>query len=161
MSVLSSRGSTSAEDTTVTLSSLSSDVEVAGGSSKQVDASFERKTVRRVDMRLLPLLGALYALALIDRTNMGVARLSSMSADLGLDVGGRYSVVSCIYFVPYTLLELPSNVCLRAIGARNLLSGAVQLGMGFVPTWGYLALCRTLLGVLEIGGILLSASSSR
>ncbi|KAK0437695.1 major facilitator superfamily domain-containing protein [Armillaria borealis] len=112
---------------------------------------------RLVDWRILPLLGALYALALIDRTNMGVARLTGMGDDLGLDVGARYSIVSCIYFIPYILLELPSNMCLRAVGVRNLLTGtvlawgAVQLGMGFVPTWGYLVLCRTLLGVFEAG----------
>ncbi|KAK0451142.1 major facilitator superfamily domain-containing protein [Desarmillaria tabescens] len=112
---------------------------------------------RHVDWRLLPLLGALYALSLIDRTNIGVAFVTSMTADLRLDVGARYNIVSCIYFVPYILLELPSNMCLRAIGARNLLSGsviawgAVQLAMGFVPTWGYLLLCRTLLGVFEAG----------
>ncbi|KAK0454278.1 major facilitator superfamily domain-containing protein [Desarmillaria tabescens] len=112
---------------------------------------------RHVDWRLLPLLGSLYALSLIDRTNIGIALVTKMSADLGLDVGTRYNIVSCIYFIPYILLELPSNLCLRAVGARNLLSGgvitwgAVQLAMGFVPTWEYLALCRTLLGVFEAG----------
>ncbi|KAK0472550.1 high-affinity nicotinic acid transporter [Armillaria novae-zelandiae] len=135
---------------------LPSDVEIAADS-KHLDASFERRTMRRVDWQLLPLLGALYALSLIDRTNVGAAGLTSLNADLGLDVGAGYNIVSCIYFVPYILLELPSNMCLRAIGARNLLTGtciawgAVQLAMGFVPTWGYLVLCRTLLGVFEAG----------
>lgn len=52
--------------------------------------------------------------------------------------------------------ELPSNVLLRAFGTRNLLSfcvvswGAVQLAMGFVPNWQYLALCRVLLGAFEV-----------
>ncbi|SJL14804.1 related to putative tartrate transporter [Armillaria ostoyae] len=150
--------SSSADDsnTTVIASPSLSDIELEAGS-KQLDASFEPRTMRRVDWRILPLLGALYALALIDRTNVGVAGLTSLSADLGLDVGARYSIVSCIYFVPYILLELPSNMCLRAVGARNLLTGtvlawgAVQLAMGFVPTWGYLVLCRTLLGVFEAG----------
>ncbi len=52
-------------------------------------------------------------------------------------------------------------MCLRALGARNLLTGtviawgAVQVGMGFVPSWGYLALCRALLGVFEVRLLLL------
>lgn len=158
MSISSSRAS--AEHATMLKPpSLSSDVEVAAnnGGSEQVDALFERQTMRRVDLRLLPILGALYALALIDRSNMGVARIAGMGKALELSVGARYSIVSCIYFIPYILLELPSNMCLRALGARNLLTGtviawgAVQVGMGFVPSWGYLALCRALLGVFEAG----------
>lgn len=41
-----------------------------------------RVTRRKVDIWLLPLLGMLYALALIDRTNLGVARITGMDADL-------------------------------------------------------------------------------
>ncbi|KAJ3828843.1 major facilitator superfamily domain-containing protein [Lentinula raphanica] len=106
---------------------------------------------------MLPLLGLLYSLALIDRTNLGVARIAGMGEDLELSVGTRYSLVSCVYFIPYILLELPSNVFLRNFGARNLLSfcvfawGAVQLAMAFVPDWKYLALCRILLGAFEAG----------
>ena len=35
-----------------------------------------------MDLRLLPLLGMLYALALIDRTNLGIARIAGMEHDL-------------------------------------------------------------------------------
>ncbi|KAF9268568.1 MFS general substrate transporter [Marasmius fiardii PR-910] len=114
--------------------------------------ALERRLVRRIDMRILPLFALLYSLALIDRTNLGVARIAGMGKDLGLTVGNRYSIVSCLYFVPYTLLELPSNVVLRFFGCRKLLSvcvvswGIVQLAMGFVPSWKYLAACRVLLG---------------
>jgi MFS family permease len=43
------------------------------------------------------------------------------------------------------------------MGPRNTLSfyvaawGFISIGMGFVPTWGWLALCRVLLGILEAG----------
>jgi hypothetical protein len=33
---------------------------------------------RRIDWRMLPLLGALYAISVIDRINLGVARLAGM-----------------------------------------------------------------------------------
>ncbi|KAG6833564.1 hypothetical protein H0H87_005215 [Tephrocybe sp. NHM501043] len=115
------------------------------------------KTIRKIDLRMLPLLGLLYSVALIDRTNMGVARIAGMLVDLRLDIGDRYSVASCLYFVPYILLQLPSNVVLRWLGSRTWLTicvtgwGVAQLGMGFVPTWGYLVLCRVFLGVFEAG----------
>ncbi|KAG6902781.1 hypothetical protein C0995_011929 [Termitomyces sp. Mi166 len=118
---------------------------------------FERKTMRKVDLRLLPLLGFLYALALIDRTNLGVARIAGMDRDLGLSVGSRYSIVSSIYFLPYIIFQLPSNLVLRKLGERNTLAfcvvswGLVQIAMGFVPSWGLLALCRVLLGAFEAG----------
>ncbi|KAJ3904951.1 major facilitator superfamily domain-containing protein [Lentinula edodes] len=120
-------------------------------------ATFERRVMRRIDLRVLPLLGILYSLALIDRSNLGVARIAGMGEDLELSIGSRYSLVSCVYFIPYILLELPSNMLLRTFGTRNLLSfcviawGAVQLAMAFVPNWQYLALCRVLLGAFEAG----------
>ncbi|KAG6877354.1 hypothetical protein C0993_008252 [Termitomyces sp. T159_Od127] len=117
----------------------------------------EKNTVRLVDLRILPLLGLIFAVAVVDRINTGVARIAGMEKDLRLDVGNRYSIVACIYFIPYILLQLPSNIVLRKLGARTWISicvmswGAAQLGMGFVPSWGYLVLCRVLLGVFEAG----------
>ncbi|KAF9486022.1 MFS general substrate transporter [Pholiota conissans] len=113
--------------------------------------------IRKVDWRMLPLLGVLSALSLIDRSNLGLARTAGMDHALHLSIGNRYSVVSLIYFVPVVLLQLPSNLCLRKFGVVNYLSflvaawGAVQLSMGFVPAWGYLCLTRVLLGVFEAG----------
>ncbi|KAJ7045663.1 high-affinity nicotinic acid transporter [Mycena alexandri] len=112
---------------------------------------------RRVDWRLLPLMSALYAVALIDRTNLSVARTAGMAVDLDLTVSNRYSTVSCLYFVPYILFQLPSNVLLKFFGVRLWLTicilgwGIVQLGMGFVKTWGQLTVCRVLLGLFEAG----------
>ncbi|KAF9529667.1 major facilitator superfamily domain-containing protein [Crepidotus variabilis] len=108
---------------------------------------------RKVDWRMLPLLGVLNSLSLIDRSNLGLARAAGMDHDLHLSKGARYSIISCIFFIP----QLPSNLFLRKIGAVHYISalviswGAVQLAMGFVPSWGYLALCRTLLGAFEAG----------
>lgn len=53
--------------------------------------------------------------------------------------------------------QLPGNLVLRKFGVRNWLTfsvvgwGTVQLGMGFVPTWGYLTFTRILLGAFEVG----------
>ncbi|KAJ6497658.1 major facilitator superfamily domain-containing protein [Mycena sanguinolenta] len=117
----------------------------------------ERKIIRRVDWRVLPILGTLYALALIDRTNISIARIVGLDEDLGLSIGSRFSIVTGIYFIPYTLLQLPSNLLLRKVGPRKLLSfcviiwGTAQLCMGFVPNWHLLAFLRAVLGALEAG----------
>ncbi|KIM39087.1 hypothetical protein M413DRAFT_29655 [Hebeloma cylindrosporum] len=121
------------------------------------DPAFVKKTIRMVDWRMLPLLGLLYSVALIDRTNLGIAYTAGMVEDLGIAIGERYSIASMIYFFPYILLQIPGNIILRFLGARSWLTicvvgwGAAQLGMAFVPTWGYLCLCRVFLGVFESG----------
>ncbi|ORY76877.1 major facilitator superfamily domain-containing protein [Leucosporidium creatinivorum] len=132
-------------------------VDAAGPLEANFDREFERKTLRKVDRRLLIILGALYAVSLIDRTNISVARVAGMARDLELGVGERYSIISAIFFAPYVVFELPSNILMRKIGCRVHLSaivilwGAVMLGMGFIKTWEQLAVCRVLLGLLESG----------
>ncbi|GAA5999144.1 uncharacterized protein JCM10292_001621 [Rhodotorula paludigena] len=127
------------------------------GESQELDPAYERRLVRKIDWRLIPILSALYAISLIDRTNISVARTVGMAVDLELTVGERYSIITCIFFVPYILFEIPSNLVIRRIGPRNLLAsiaiawGAVMLGMGFVKDWGQLAVCRVLLGICEAG----------
>jgi hypothetical protein len=37
---------------------------------------------RKIDWRMLPLLGLLYSVSLIDRTNLGIARTAGMAKDL-------------------------------------------------------------------------------
>lgn len=136
-------------------SSSHADVDSSEGRAERL--TFERRTMRKIDLRLLPLLGMLYALALIDRTNLGVARIAGMERDLELSVGSRYSIVSALYFIPYIIFQLPSNLFLRQLGVRSWLTfcvvawGVVQLAMGFVPNWGLLGFCRVLLGAFEAG----------
>ncbi|KAF8963680.1 major facilitator superfamily domain-containing protein [Flammula alnicola] len=119
------------------------------------DAGFERTTMRFVDWRIIPVLAMVYSFALIDRINLGAAYTAGMGVDLKLLTGERFSIISCMYFVPYIFLQLPGNLALRYFGVRNWLSfivvawGSIQLAMGFVHSWGYLVLCRVLLGVFE------------
>ncbi|KAJ7647692.1 major facilitator superfamily domain-containing protein [Roridomyces roridus] len=117
----------------------------------------EKTIVRRIDWRLLPILGMLYALALIDRTNISIARVVGLDRDLDLGIGQRFSIVLAVYFIPYTLFQIPSNLLLNVVGPRKLLSfcvvgwGTAQLAMGFVPNWQSLAALRVVLGALEAG----------
>ncbi|PVG02494.1 MFS general substrate transporter [Serendipita vermifera] len=125
--------------------------------SQDTDPAFAKRTMRLIDLRVLPILAALYALSLIDRTNTSNAYVAGMAKDLGLTIGTRYSIITVIFFVPYIIFELPSNIVVRRVGAAPwlgtiaLLWGSVMLGMGFVKHWWQLAICRALLGLLEAG----------
>ncbi|KAK3719459.1 hypothetical protein LTR37_004317 [Vermiconidia calcicola] len=127
------------------------------GTPMEWDHAAEKKLVRKIDGRLLPILGALYSIALIDRVNISAARISGMDVDLRLDIGDRYTIALVVFFPPYFLFELPSNIALRKVGSANWLSfiafcwGTVMLGQGFVPNYSALAGCRFLLGLFEAG----------
>ncbi|KAK1547731.1 hypothetical protein CPAR01_01698 [Colletotrichum paranaense] len=117
----------------------------------------QKKVIRRIDIRLLPILGIMYSISLIDRTNLGLALVAGMQEDLGLAVGNRYTVIVMVFFVAYILFEIPSNLVLPKAGPANWLSflgvgfGVVLIGMGFTKSWGAMAVCRALLGILEAG----------
>ncbi|KAL2206912.1 MFS general substrate transporter [Sarocladium strictum] len=117
----------------------------------------ETKLVRRIDLRLLPILGVMYSISLIDRTNLGLAVVAGMDTDLGLAVGDRYTIIVMLFFVTYILFEIPSNLILPRAGAANWLAllgvsfGAILIGMGFTQSWVTMAVCRALLGLMEAG----------
>ena len=51
-------------------------------------------TRRKLDLRLVPILAAIYTMALVDRTNLGSARIAGLDEATGLDVGNRASITS-------------------------------------------------------------------
>ena len=62
-----------------------------------------------------------------------------------------------VYFIPYILLELPSNMIIRRFRPSTYIStlmfawGVVNMCMGFVQTYEALVALRFLLGVFEAG----------
>ncbi|KAE9961972.1 hypothetical protein BLS_001050 [Venturia inaequalis] len=73
-----------------------------------LDLKFEKRTIRKVDWRLAPILGALYTICLVDRSNISVARISGLDEDVGLAKGERASIAcaleggffpGCVYLI--------------------------------------------------------------
>jgi MFS family permease len=134
----------------------------AGLSPEQVDAIInvdpkeEARILRKIDFRLVPMLALLYLLAFIDRSNIGNARIAGMYDDLSLQ-GLKYNAAVTIFFVPYTLLEVPSNIVLKMLRPSIWLSilcfawGLVMTLMGLVDSYGGLLAARFMLGVAEAG----------
>jgi ACS family tartrate transporter-like MFS transporter len=109
----------------------------------------------KVARRLLPFLFLLYIVNILDRANVGFARLQ-MLGDLGLREE-VYGLGAGIFYVGYMLFEVPSNLILHRIGARRWISrilvswGIVSACMMFVRGAGSFYLLRILLGVAEAG----------
>jgi ACS family tartrate transporter-like MFS transporter len=115
----------------------------------------ETRTIRKVQIRLIPFLFVLYVVAMVDRINIGFAALT-MNKDLGLN-SQQYSIAAGIFFIGYFLFEIPSNLMLHRIGARVwiariLLSwGLVASLTGLVQSVHQLYTARVLLGFAEAG----------
>ena len=111
--------------------------------------------VRRLTWRLVPLLTFSYFVAVLDRSNIGVAALT-MNHDLGLSMTA-FGVAAGVFFVPYVLLELPSNLALARFGARLWIArimftwGLVSGAHAFVWNADSLYAARALLGAAEAG----------
>lgn len=62
------------------------------GSFEQVDFSHidEKKVLRKMDLRLIPMLAILYLLSFLDRGNIGNAKIEGLQEDLNM-TGGQYN----------------------------------------------------------------------
>lgn len=115
-----------------------------------------RKLMFKVDMCLVPAICILYLLAFLDRVNISNAQVYGMGDDLGL-TGTQYNTALTVFFVPYVLFEIPSNILLKKfkphlwLSVCMLLFGAVSVGQGFVKNFSGLIATRFFLGLLETG----------
>lgn len=125
----------------------------------------ERSTLRAVTWRLIPFLCFLYILNILDRANVGFARLA-MQGDLGLSESA-FDLGYGMFYVGYILFEVPSNLLMRRVGAKVWIArimitwGLVSAAMLFARDVWTFYLLRILLGVAEAGffpGIILYLS---
>ena len=85
------------------------------------DLAAEKKLVRKCDLHVLPMISILYILAFVDRINIGNARIQGLEADLRMK-GNDYNIALFMFFVPYVLVEVPSNLLLKKIAPSTWLS---------------------------------------
>ena len=111
--------------------------------------------VRKLTWRLMPLVTFGYFVAVLDRSNVGVAALT-MNHDLGLSMTA-FGIAAGIFFVPYVALELPSNLALARFGARLWMArimvtwGLISAAHALVWDSTSLYVARALLGAAEAG----------
>ena len=121
--------------------------------------SIEARTNRKLKVRILPFVWLLYIVAFLDRINIGFAALT-MNKELAI-TSQQFGFVAGIFFVSYSICEIPSNLLLHKIGARIWLArilltwGILATLTGFVHSVHQLYAMRFLLGLAE-GGYFLS-----
>ncbi|KAK1252004.1 hypothetical protein MKX08_003191 [Trichoderma sp. CBMAI-0020] len=116
----------------------------------------QKKILRKVDWRLVPLLSFLYLVSFIDRGNLGNAKVAGLGKDLHLS-GTQYNIAVTLFFIPYSLLEVPSNIILKLTRPSIWISlmmfswGLVITLTGIVQNFSGLLAIRIFLGVAEAG----------
>ncbi|MCC9185930.1 MFS transporter [Mycolicibacterium mageritense] len=110
---------------------------------------------RLIFRKLMPLLIAAYIIAFIDRTNIGLAK-THLEADLGLSAAA-YGLGAGLFFLAYSLCEVPSNLIMHRVGARLWITrimvtwGLLSAAMAFVQGPVSFYVLRVLLGMAEAG----------
>ncbi|KAK2063981.1 major facilitator superfamily transporter [Colletotrichum caudatum] len=117
----------------------------------------KKKAVRKVDYRLIPMLVLLYLMAYLDKTNIGNAKIEGLLSSLGM-TGVQYNVAVSVFFIPFVLAEVPSNMVLHLfkrpslyIGGIVTCWGVVMTCNGVVQSYGGLISVRIFLGLFEAG----------
>jgi MFS transporter, ACS family, tartrate transporter len=120
-----------------------------------MNQDFERRVIRKVCWRLLPLIVLIYFVAYADRTNVGFASFG-MTRQFGFSAY-IYGWGAGIFFLGYFLFEVPSNLLMQRTGVRFWVAR-------IMITWGIVAaataltvgpasflLLRFMLGMAEAG----------
>src|ERR1035437_1650132 len=96
----------------------------------------EQRTIRKLKIRLLPLLIAAAIMCFVDRVNVAFGA-AGMMRDLGF-TATVYGFGAGLFAIPYIIFEVPSNVILARVGARIWLArimitwGLISAAMAFI-----------------------------
>ncbi|KAK0471649.1 major facilitator superfamily domain-containing protein, partial [Armillaria novae-zelandiae] len=89
------------------------------------DPKAERRLVRKLDARLMPLIFCLYIFNAINRSNLGEYLMSNAKTDgLEDDLHFRendYSIMLSVFYVPFCTLTVPAIALSKKIGAKAAL----------------------------------------
>ncbi|KAJ2514766.1 hypothetical protein H4217_005568 [Coemansia sp. RSA 1939] len=136
--------------------SLSEQGDAALSDSAGVDPLLIKSYLLKTDLRLFPLGCAMYFFAIIDRNNVGNAKVAGMATHLGLH-GNEFNWIVSAFFFTYIFCEVPSNLVLKRVGPRIWIpflavSWSVLVGcLAAAKSYGALVAVRVLMGVFEAG----------
>jgi sugar phosphate permease len=110
---------------------------------------------RRAAFSLVPFLLGCYVIAMVDRLNVGYAKLQFMK-DLGFNEA-VFGMAAGILYIGYILFEVPSNLLLERVGLRLTLLrimtvwGLFTMAMAYAASkWGFYG-ARFMIGAAEAG----------
>ncbi|OAL25824.1 hypothetical protein AYO20_10379 [Fonsecaea nubica] len=120
------------------------------------DPEIDGRIRHKFDRHILPWLFAIWLFSFLDRSSIGNANIAGISQDLKL-VGTQYNLALMLFYIPYILVDIPSNWIVKYCRAGFYLPalitgwGLVCTFTGFTKSLGGLIAGRLLLGFFEGG----------
>lgn len=117
------------------------------------DMNIEKRTMRKIHLRILPLLAMAFLFSWLDKVNIGFAALQ-MNADLGFS-NTIFGLAAGIFSIGYMLFVLPGTLIMQRVGARQwislalIASGIFSMATAFVTKVEEILIVRALLGMAE------------
>jgi sugar phosphate permease len=121
-----------------------------------------KRVLRKIDIRLVPILSVLYLLCFLCRQNIGNAKTYHMTTDLHM-TAQEYQIALTAFFFSYSTFDIPCNIMLKKLRPSvwlplvTLLSGIVTICMGVVRNADELIVVRMFLGMTEVGALVESS----
>jgi len=120
-----------------------------------MDRLAEERLIKKITWRILPIVIALYLCAIIDRSNIGFAKLQMIGA-LNLTETG-FALGASFFFISYALVEVPSSIAAHRYGARIWFArivftwGLLTVALAWSTSGTMFYILRFLLGAAEGG----------
>ncbi|KAJ5774679.1 hypothetical protein N7457_009575 [Penicillium paradoxum] len=117
-----------------------------------------RSVLWKLDIRILPMLAALFLCSFLDRTNVGNVKIIGLEKDLSM-TDHQYDIGLAVFYLTYICSEIPSNLVLKKASPKiwlpflTVIWGIITMCLGFVQNFPSFAGVRALLGIAE-GGLL-------
>ncbi|KAF3407224.1 hypothetical protein DPV78_001288 [Talaromyces pinophilus] len=99
-----------------------------------IDMEEEKRLKRKLDIRLIPLLGICYFFYYVDKTTLSYAAIFGIKKDLNLQ-GTDYSWLSSIFYFGWLAWAIPSNLIMQRLPPAYYLAGNIFM-------WGALLMCE-------------------
>ncbi|OLY84467.1 putative transporter [Smittium mucronatum] len=115
-----------------------------------------KKAIRKIDLRVVPIVVIIYIAALMDRSNIGSALVNGLRPGLHLSKEEEANVTS-IFYIFYILCETPSNILLKKFsphvwfGFIGVAWSITCMCLAFCKNGTEFVIARAILGALESG----------
>ncbi|OTB07664.1 hypothetical protein M426DRAFT_8658 [Hypoxylon sp. CI-4A] len=132
------------------------------GISVEEERQLDRAIRWKRDLLIVPIMGVLYMVLFLDRTNIANARALGIGEPDGLEMSlnfpsNGYNTTLWIFYIPFILAEVPANLILNLnkirpglfLGGQMFLLGVLGMCQGLSKSYGGLLAVRFLLGVFE------------
>ncbi|KAJ4187882.1 hypothetical protein NW767_012156 [Fusarium falciforme] len=119
-----------------------------------IDPEKEKRVLRKIDMRIIPLLGICYFFYYVDKTTLSYAAIFGLKEDLNLQ-GDEYSWLSSSFYFGWLLWAIPSNLLMQRSPPAYYLAfnifmwGALLMAQAAAHNFGGLLALRVLSGAFE------------